>query len=588
MPRASSASSVRSRFTPFPVASPASSDGTTASGRVRRRVSDTRRDGVSSRSSRAGTVPRDESDGSDRDEPLPRSQSGPTITQLFINNAEVMSRSQNWTNVLDPVSQRLLCRVPGSTLQEVQRAVEAAEDAQPGWAALGFQVRREHLLRLVDVLRQMSPEIVTCLSREVGKTLADADAEVFRGLDCIHAACSIGPEMAGMYLGGDATLLQTFYEPVGVCVSITPFSFPFMIPLWSLPYALITGNTVILKPSEKTPTTSSLLAQAFLKTGFPPGVFNVLHGGPSTVQMLVTQPTVQAVSFVGSESAARQVHDLARAAGKRIQAECGGKNHGVVLEDANMSSTLFAIAGSAFGAAGQRCMALSVAVFVGATRDWIPRLVELAQSMVVGCGGDQESKIGPLIDKTAKRKVSEMIQRAVEERATVLLDGRDVEVPDYPDGNFMGPTILGDVQTYMECYQTEIFGPVLICMEVDTLEEAIDLINQNKYGNGCSIFTTSGKHANTFQRCVNVGQIGVNIPLIAPYGTAVRTSNKDSFLGGKYPGIADGEESNLGRSTFPWKDILAILHNNKDGVIPMGSVRAEEEQQTQYRSEDAV
>ncbi|GKZ38787.1 hypothetical protein AbraIFM66950_011251 [Aspergillus brasiliensis] len=588
MPRASSASSGRSRFTPFPVASPASSDGTTTSGRVRRRISDTRRDGLSSRSSRGGTVPRDESDGSDRDEPLPRSQTGPTITQLFIDNAEVMSRSQNWTNVLNPVSQRLLCRVPGSTLQEVQRAVEAAEDAQPGWAALGFQVRREHLLRLVDVLRQMSPEIVTCLSREVGKTLADADAEVFRGLDCIHAACSIGPEMAGMYLGGDATLLQTFYEPVGVCVSITPFSFPFMIPLWSLPYALITGNTVILKPSEKTPTTSSLLAQAFLKTGFPPGVFNVLHGGPSTVQMLVTQPTVQAVSFVGSESAARQVHDLARAAGKRIQAECGGKNHGVVLEDANMSSTLFAIAGSAFGAAGQRCMALSVAVFVGATRDWIPRLVELAQSMVVGCGGDQESKIGPLIDKTAKRKVSEMIQRAVEERATVLLDGRDVEVPDYPDGNFMGPTILGDVQTYMECYQTEIFGPVLICMEVDTLEEAIDLINQNKYGNGCSIFTTSGKHANTFQRCVNVGQIGVNIPLIAPYGTAVRTSNKDSFLGGKYPGIADGEKSNLGRSTFAWKDILAILHNNKDGVLPMGSVRAEEEQQTQYRSENAV
>lgn len=253
-----------------------------------------------------------------------------------------------------------------------------------------------------------------------------------------------------------------------------------MIPLWSLPYALITGNTVILKPSEKTPTTSSLLAQAFVKTGFPPGVFNVLHGGPSTVQMLVTQPTVQAVSFVGSESAARQVHDLARAAGKRIQAECGGKNHGVVLEDANMSSTLFAIAGSAFGAAGQRCMALSVAVFVGATRDWVPRLVELAQSMVVGCGGDQESKIGPLIDKTAKEKVSEMIQRAVEERATILLDGRDIEVPGYPDGNFMGPTILGDVQTYMECYQAEIFGPVLICMEVDTLEEAIDLINQNK------------------------------------------------------------------------------------------------------------
>ncbi|PWY83599.1 methylmalonate-semialdehyde dehydrogenase [Aspergillus heteromorphus CBS 117.55] len=554
MPRVSTTPSARAaaRFTPFPAPSPASSDDTLASssGLVRRRISvpDTRHEGRSTRSPRARTVShRDSEEPEPEPEPAPDEDDDrdeeeneeeeeeppapPTITHLFINNTRVMSRSQNWTNVIDPVCQRLLCRVPGSTLQEVQRAVDAAEEAQPAWVALGFKTRREHLLRLVDVLRQMSPEIVTCLSREVGKTLADADAEVFRGLDCIHAACSIGPEMAGMFLGGDATLLQTFYEPVGVCVSISPFSFPFMIPLWSLPYALITGNTVILKPSEKTPTTSSLLAEAFLKAGFPPGVFNVLHGGPSTVQMLVSQPSVQAVSFVGSESAARQVHDLARAAGKRVQAECGGKNHGVVLEDANMMSTLFAIAGSAFGAAGQRCMALSVAVFVGQTRDWIPQLVGLAQSMVVGCGGDQESKIGPLIDETAKNRVSGIIRRAVAERATVLLDGRDIQVPGYPDGNFLGPTILSGVETYMECYQAEIFGPVLICMEVDTLEEAIELINQNKYGNGCSIFTTSGKHANTFQRCVNVGQIGVNIPLIAPYGTAVRTSNKDSFLG---------------------------------------------------------
>lgn len=251
------------------------------------------------------------------------------------------------------------------------------------------------------------------------------------------------------------------------------------------------------------------------------------------VHSLITQPDVQAVSFVGSEAAAKEVHDVARRAGKRIQAECGGKNHGVILEDSNMMSTLFAIAGSAFGAAGQRCMALSVAVFVGSTREWIPKLVELAQSMVVGCGGDQESKVGPLIDASAKNKVCGAIQRAIEERATVLLDGRDVKVPDYPDGNFVGPTILTGVETYMECYQTEIFGPVLICMEVETLDEAIDLINQNKCmcalpipsvhthrmsdGNACSIFTTSGKHANTFQRRVNVGQIGVNIPLIGKF-----------------------------------------------------------------------
>ncbi|GES63230.1 methylmalonate-semialdehyde dehydrogenase [Aspergillus terreus] len=522
----------RARFTPYSSLSPKGSEAVVSDERTRRWSEDIQ----NGRSVRASiSREREESVETVTDEDSGEPDARPTVTHLFVNNTHVMSRAKDWTSVLDPVSQSLLCRVPSSTLSEIQSAVAAAQDAHPEWASLGFQKRREYLLRLIDILREMSPAIVTCLSREVGKTLADADAEVFRGLDCIHAACSIGPEMAGMYLGGDATLLQTLYEPLGVCVTISPFSFPFMIPLWSIPYALITGNTVVLKPSEKTPTTSSLLAKAFIKTGFPPGVFNILHGGPSAVHSLITQPNVQAVSFVGSEAAAREVHDVARRAGKRIQAECGGKNHGVILEDSNMMSTLFAIAGSAFGAAGQRCMALSVAVFVGNTREWIPKLVELAQSMVVGCGGDQESKVGPLIDAAAKNKVCGAIQRAIEERATVLLDGRDVEVPDYPDGNFVGPTILTGVETYMECYQTEIFGPVLICMEVETLDEAIDLINQNKYGNACSIFTTSGKHANTFQRRVNVGQIGVNIPLIAPYGTAVRTSNKDSFLGGSYP-----------------------------------------------------
>ncbi|KAJ5257251.1 hypothetical protein N7478_013355 [Penicillium angulare] len=402
-------------------------------------------------------------------------QSRASVAQIFINNKAVMSKSKDWTSILDPVSS---------------------------------------------------------LCSEVGKTIEDAESEVNRGLDCIHAACSIGPEMAGMFLGNDPTMLQTFYEPVGVCTTITPFSFPFMTPLWSIPYALITGNTVVLKPSERTVAVPSLIADAVTKAEFPPGVFNIVHGGHSVSQMLILQPLVRAISFVGSESAAKQVHDLARKAGKRVQAECGGKNHGVILEDAEMMPTLFAIAGSAFGAAGQRCMSLSVAIFVGNTARWIPKLVDIAKTMTVGNGSDPETKIGPLIDKEAKSKISGIIERSTEEGAILLCDGRDVTVPRYPNGNFLGPTILSGIETYMECYQTEIFGPVLICMQVDTLEEAIDIINQNKYGNGCSIFTTSGKHAKTFQRQVNVGQIGINIPLIAPYGTAVRTSNKASFMGG--------------------------------------------------------
>ncbi|KAJ5117201.1 hypothetical protein N7448_004143 [Penicillium atrosanguineum] len=445
-----------------------------------------------------------------------------------------MSRSKEWTRVLDPGTQALISRVPNCTHQEVQSAVSAAQAAQPDWEALGFQSRRDYLLKLIDVLRGMSDEIIATLSREVGKTAGEAESEVFRGIDCIHAACSIGPEMAGMFLGSDPTILQTFYEPLGVCVTITPFSFPFMTPLWSIPYALATGNTVVLKPSEKAPSVACLLSEAALRAGLPPGIFNLVHGGHSVVQMLILQPLVQAVSFVGSESTAKQVHDISRKAGKRVQAECGGKNHGVILDDASMMPTLFAVAGSAFGAAGQRCMSLSVAVFVGETREWIPKLVEIAESMIVGYSGDEETKVGPLIDRSAKEKVIGFIDRAAEEGATLLCDGRDVLVPGYLDGNFVGPTIITDVETYMECYQSEIYGPVLICMQVDTLDNAVDLINQNKYGNGCSIFTTSGKHAKTFQRAVNVGQIGINIPLIAPYGPAVRTSNKASFMGDRH------------------------------------------------------
>lgn len=253
-----------------------------------------------------------------------------------------------------------------------------------------------------------------------------------------------------------------------------------MIPLWSTPYALITGNTVVLKPSEKTPSISWLLAEAVIKAGFPPGVFNIIHGTAAVAQLLATQPDVKAVNFVGSESAAKQVHDLAQSSGKRVQAECGGKNHGVILEDAGMMPTLFAIAGSAFGAAGQRCMGLNVAVFVGSTREWIPKLIELAESMVLGYGDDEEAQIGPLIDRAAKDKVVGIIGRAVEEGAMLLLDGRNAHVPDYPRANFLGPTVLMGIETYMECYQVQIFGPVLICMQVGDLDEAIQLINDNK------------------------------------------------------------------------------------------------------------
>ncbi|GAB7349921.1 hypothetical protein MBLNU459_g0624t1 [Dothideomycetes sp. NU459] len=420
-----------------------------------------------------------------------------------------MSKTRGWSLVHDP---KVLTRVPESTLVEVQNAVHAAETAQTAWGALPFTKRRLRLLTLLDVLRQNASKIARAICVEAGKTPSDADAEIARGLDAVETACSIGNEMFGIHLNNESTESHTTYEPLGVCATVSPFNFPFLIPLWSIPYALVTGNTVVLKPSDKTPTAAMLLAECFVQAGFPPGIFNIVHGSATAVDKLLAQPSVKAVSFVGSDAAAERVTEHARATRKRVQAESGGKNHGVVLDDANRMQTLYAIAGSAFGAAGQRCMALSVAVFVGETSAWLDDLVKIAESLSVGCSTEKGIEIGPLITAAAKERVEGIIKRAESEGASILLDGRNPDVPEYPDGNFVGPTIISNVQSYMECYQTEIFGPVLVCMAVDTLDEAIELINENRYGNGCSVFTTNPVNAQTFQRGVNIGQIGINVP----------------------------------------------------------------------------
>ena len=264
-----------------------------------------------------------------------------------------------------------------------------------------------------------------------------------------------------------------------------------MIPMWSIPYAIIAGNTAVLKPSEKAPGVTHITAQCFLQAGFPPGIINIVHGTKAVVDTLLAQPSIRAVSFVGSEIVGERIYEHARATRKRVQAECSGKNHGVVVlgDGANKYKTLFAIVGAAFGFAGQRCMALSVVVLVGggdaesaaaARREWLADLVGVAQSLVVGSPFNPAVTMGPVVSAAAKQRIEGMISAAEEEGATVLLDGRGYSVPEYPDGNFVGPTILTDVKRYMSCYQEEIFGPVLVCMEVDTLDEAVDLINTNR------------------------------------------------------------------------------------------------------------
>ncbi|KAH8668837.1 methylmalonate-semialdehyde dehydrogenase [Xylariales sp. PMI_506] len=453
------------------------------------------------------------------------------VSYNFIGNSFVLSKSRSWTKVHDPASQGFITRVPESTGAELQDAVASAANAQPHWRATPVNNRRKLLLNLIAIFKQNSSRIRRILCVEVGKTLSDADAEFERGIDALETACSVSNEMSGVHHVNQSAEIHTINEPLGVCLTISPFNFPFMIPLWSLPYAILAGNTVILKPSERTPSVSQVMAECFLQAGFPPGVLNIVHGRAGVVTSLLAQPAVRAVSFVGGNVAGEQVYEHARATRKRVQVECNGKNHGVVLEDASRTKALYAIAGSAFGAAGQRCMAVSVVVFVGATREWVGELVQIARTLVVGCGLDPLVDVGPVITAASKSRVEDFISSAEQEGAKVLLDGRGYQVPDYPSGNFIGPTILTNVQPYMSCYQEEIFGPVLCCIEVATLEEAVDLVNNNRFGNGCTLFTNSPIHARNFQHMVNIGQIGINVPVIAPSGPVLRTANKDSFMG---------------------------------------------------------
>ncbi|KAI1630004.1 aldehyde dehydrogenase domain-containing protein [Exophiala viscosa] len=372
---------------------------------------------------------------------------------------------------------------------------------------------------------------IGAIVREVGKTIADARSEISRAINMIEAALSVTSSILGFHFINEATATSTINEPLGVCVAITPFNFPLMTPMWLVPFAVATGNSVVLKPSEQAPLTMTVIAKLFVEAKFPRAVLNIVHGGPAVVDKLITEPAVKAVSFIGSDEAGAHVYKTAITAMKRTQANCGSKNHGVILPDADVSSTLHALAASAFGAAGQRCMGLSAAVFVGESRTWIPALVEIAKQFVVGSGATPGVSLGPVISRKAKKRVEDIIQSAADDGADILLDGRGVKVPDFPEGNFIGPTVISNVQTYMECYQKEIMGPVLVCLQVDNLEEAIEVLNENRYGNGCSIFTTNSGKAMTFQKKVNIGRIGINVPLLATSGQVSNSSNKDSFLG---------------------------------------------------------
>jgi malonate-semialdehyde dehydrogenase (acetylating)/methylmalonate-semialdehyde dehydrogenase len=453
--------------------------------------------------------------------------------KLLINGQFVESKTTEWHDVVNPATQEVLAQVPFATDEEINAAVATAKEAYKTWRNTPLAARARIMLKLQALVREHMSRIARTLSAEQGKTIADAEGDVFRGLEVVEHACSIGSLQLGEFAENVATAVDTYSirQPIGVCVGISPFNFPAMIPLWMFPMAIVCGNTFVLKPSEQDPMTPMLLAELALQAGVPPGVFNIVHGGKRSVDALCSHPDVVAVSFVGSTAVGTHVYNLASQHGKRVQCMMGAKNHAVIMPDANKDQSLNALVGATFGAAGQRCMATSVTVLVGEAQKWIPDIVAKAKGLQVNAGSEKGADLGPVVSKTAKNRILGLVEDGIKEGAKLELDGRDIKVKGFEKGNFIGPTIFSGVTPAMKIYTTEIFGPVMVIIGVDSLSAAIELVNNNPFGNGVGLFTQSGAAARKFQNEIDVGQVGINVPIPVPVPSFSFTGSRGSKLG---------------------------------------------------------
>ncbi|CAG5128061.1 unnamed protein product [Candidula unifasciata] len=467
---------------------------------------------------------------------LSRCASSVPTTKMFINNEFVESKTNKWIDLHNPATNEVVTKVPECTREELESAVAAARDAFPAWSRTTVLTRQQIMFRLQDLIKKNMKRLAANITEEQGKTLVDAEGDVLRGLQVVEHCCSITSLQLGETLPGIAKDMDTFtYRlPIGVTAGITPFNFPAMIPLWMFPMAVVCGNTSVMKPSERDPGATLILMELCREAGLPPGVVNVIHGRHDSVNFICDHPDIKAISFVGSDQAGQYIYERGSKSGKRVQSNMGAKNHGVVMPDANKESTLNSLVGAAFGAAGQRCMALSTAIFVGEAREWIPDLVEKARKLKVNAGHEPDADLGPLISPEAKKRVCELVQSGVDSGAELLLDGRSIKIKGYEKGNFVGPTILHHVNPKMKCYTEEIFGPVLLSMEADTLEDAIRIVNSNPYGNGTAIFTTNGATARKYTMECDVGQVGVNVPIPVPLPMFSFTGSRGSFRGDQH------------------------------------------------------
>ncbi len=443
-----------------------------------------------------------------------------TTIQHFIDGAIVEGKSGRTGDVFNPATGEVTKQVSLASADEVRRAIAAADGALPGWAATPPAKRAQVMFKFRDLLMQNHDKLAEAVSAEHGKTFEDAKGEVARGLEVVEFVCGIPHLLKGEYSDSVAGGVDSIgmRQPVGVCAGITPFNFPAMVPMWMFPVALACGNTFVLKPSERDPSAPLMLAQLLIEAGLPKGVFNVVNGDKEAVDTLLTDPAVGAISFVGSTAIGRYIYETGCANGKRVQALCGAKNHMVIMPDADIDQAVDAAVGAAFGSAGERCMAVSVAVAVGdeAANSFVEKMAPRVRGLKIGPYTDSAAEMGPVITQESKDKIERYISEGEADGAEVVVDGRGISLQGYENGFFVGGTLIDKVTKDMSVYKDEIFGPVLSVVRAESYEEAKGLVIGHEYGNGAAVFTRDGDTARDFVRDVNIGMVGVNVPIPVP------------------------------------------------------------------------
>lgn len=453
------------------------------------------------------------------------------IHKNYINGQWVASNATSHIDVVCPLTQDVLSKVPESPIAEFDAAVANANETYKTWKNVPVSTRVRYMLKYQELLKQNSDRLCAAITKEHGKSLVDAAGDVFRGYEVVEHACSFQSLTQGESLQGVSTGIDiySFREPLGVMGGICPYNFPAMIPLWMFPLSITCGNTFVMKPSEKVPETVEILMDLLKESGVPDGVVNVVHGSKPIVDGICTHEDIKGVSFVGANHAGEYIYETASKHGKRAQVNMGAKNHCIVMPDTEKEDAINALIGACFGSTGQRCMAISVVVLVGDAQQWIPEIVEKTKTLKCGPGAENFD-IAPTNNAAHLKKIEALIADG-EKNGKLLLDGRGVKVDGYPKGNWVGPTIIDNCKAGMACYDEEIFGPVMNIVRVDDLQSAIDFVNANPWGNGVSIFTKNGHSARKFQNEIEAGQVGINLPIPVPLPMFSFTGNKASMWG---------------------------------------------------------